>query len=247
LKHLRKVTIVIPYSLEMAGLRRLNKLKAWSLEECRITEACGMRERLLEFRYPLLVLANSYQDIGRGVHPTDLDNPIHKIFRRERWEVTDEDYEVLLPSMRLASNLLAVGMDFIASFLPSDNLHNNIGSRLSYLEEYHGGDGQIPLIKDPDAQDLATAREELNDVANVVKWQINNEMWRNNQWLGITRLTNGPKPWRNESPVEVYNSDNKLKKSGDAHRLIVIGIAGEYVDALKKFSMDSEEHLHARF
>jgi hypothetical protein len=156
--------------------------------------------------------ANNYQDIGRDVQPTDLANPIHKIFRRERWEATDEDYEVLLPSMRLASNLLDVGMDFIASFLPSDNLHNDIAGRLSYLEEYHGGDRQISLIKEPDAQDLATAREELNDIANVVKWQINNEMWRNNQWLGITRLTNASRPWAGESPVEVHNSDRKLKK-----------------------------------
>jgi hypothetical protein len=149
--------------------------------------------------------------------------------------------------MRLASYLLEVGMDFIASFAPSDNLHNDIAGRLSYLEEYHVGDRQISLIKDPDGQDLATAREELNDIANVVKWQINNEMWRNNQWLGLTRLTNAPRLWAGESPVEVHNSDNKLKKSGDTRRHIIIGIAGEYVDALKKFRVSSEEHLHARF
>jgi hypothetical protein len=194
-----------------------------------------------------LFKANNYQDIGRDVQPTDLDNPIHKIFRRERWEVTDEDYEVLLPSMRLASYLLEVGMDFIASFVPSDNLRDDIVGRLSYLEGYHGGDRQVSLIKDPDDQDLAMAREELNDIANVVKWQINNEMWRDNQWLGITRLTNAPRPWAGESPVEVHNSDSKLKKSEDTRRHIIIGIAGEYVDALKKFRVDSEEHLHARF
>jgi hypothetical protein len=77
-------------------------------------------------------------------------------------------------------------LTLFASFLPSNNLHNDIDGRLSFLEEYYGDDRQILLTKDTNAQDLATAEHELNDVSNVSKWQINNEICRNNTWLGIT-------------------------------------------------------------
>jgi hypothetical protein len=38
-----------------------------------------------------------------------------------------------------------------------------------------------------------------------------------------------------------------LQKLGENRRHVIISIAGEYVDALKKFSVGSEEHLQARF
>lgn len=45
-----------------------------------------------------------------------LTGPVHPLFARNRWEVSDEDYQLLMPSMRLATRLLEVGMPYLAIF-----------------------------------------------------------------------------------------------------------------------------------
>ena len=178
-------------------------------------------------------------DVQRPVKVIDLRNPVHKLFNREQWDISDADYAELLPSMKLASKLLEVGMEYIATFLPSDSLHTQPSLR--------GPDPVIRLTKHPTGQDLEAAREELENLCEIVRFQTNDSMFKAEGWLGITRLTSAPEPWSGESPDDIVASDEERQQNGDTRRRLIVGIMSEYVDALKKFAANSESHLRARF
>ena len=141
-----------------------------------------------------------------------------EFFRREQWDITDEDYATLLPSMHLASYLIRTGMPYIATFLPSETVFGPSGDSFPT---------QIPL-KDPTTpNDLKEAEDELKEVAKSTRWQINYEMFEQHGWLGITMLTPVQRPWETVSEAQIQDADAAAKNRGDLRRpLIIVRISG---------------------
>jgi len=172
---------------------------------------------------------------------------LHPIFNRERWEyVQDEEYEALLPSMRLSTNLLKVALPFIASFLPNDHIFDY------YDDEFP----EVILLKPTVTEaELVAAQKELEQVARLVRWQLNYDMYahvgfgakRPMEWIGITRLVDTPRPWSEVSDEEIRASDEEYRKNGLNHRPLIIGIMGEYVKVLLGSAKGSEQRLRATF
>ncbi|KAH6716780.1 hypothetical protein BKA61DRAFT_671251 [Leptodontidium sp. MPI-SDFR-AT-0119] len=174
--------------------------------------------------------------------------PLHTFFAREYWQsVRDEDYNILLPSMQLASNLLQVGMPYLSSFVPSSRVHDHLtGVRPSLTTLL-----QVDM-EDWTEKDMEKTRDGLHDIADCVEWELNDTMAKDNRWLGITRLVTddkwGPRPWRDLQREDIIRSDNELRNQGVAFRRnLRVGIMKEYVDALKRYSNTTEEHLRAAF
>ena len=151
----------------------------------------------------------------------DLDRPLLDFFSRELWEITDADYALLMPSMRLATYLIRIGMPYIATFLPSENV---FGPSRGHCP------ADIPL-KDPvTADDLAEAEKELREVAQSTRWQINNEMFEDHGWLGITMLAPVSRPWGVVTQADVEASDEAAQRRGELRRpLIIVRISGPFV------------------
>ena len=168
--------------------------------------------------------------------------------------MTEAEYELLKPSMRLSSNLLQVGMPYITNFLPSDKLYVN---QTNTPESEEAECPQtIPFSDNPSDDEIAEARNELENVADSVHWQINYEMYRDAsfdprgqplQWMGITRLVDPELLWEPTSYDEVVEADEVSQERGLKRRPLIIGIMGEYVTALKSSKVNSEQHLRATF
>lgn len=175
------------------------------------------------------------------------DFKLSPFFDKRRWkDVSEDDYNLLLPSMQLASNLLRAGEDFLTFLVPSNRVHNRLeGKRRDNPNAY-----VIPPDRFDEAE-LRETREELKEIAKVVKWQLNDTMAKDKQWLGITRLVTedkwGPRPWTDLNVDAVDSSDQELVDQGLFRRPLIIGIMKEYVDALKSLPNDSEARLRATF
>lgn len=187
----------------------------------------------------------------------DLNGKLHKLFDRKRWEVTDTEYNLLRPSMHLASNLLDVGMPYITNFLPSEKLYSE-QSNGSGSNEFDAVECPqvIPFNETSSEKQISETRRELEDVSNYVRWQVNYEMYRDLspdvngnplEWIGITRLVDTERPWEPTSYEDILDADDESRSRGLRRRPLVIGIMGEYVTALKNFKEGSEAHLRATF
>ncbi|CZT03784.1 uncharacterized protein RCO7_07577 [Rhynchosporium graminicola] len=196
-----------------------------------------------------LILAEA-QNFG-PVRPSNLQEttsyPLHKFFSPECWEsVSDEDYNLLLPSMQLASNLIQVGLPYLCSFVPPDRVHSSLNGK----SRKGPNDYQVDL-KDWDKEDQQNTRDELNTIASYVTWELNDTIATDNKWLGVTRLVTdekwGPRPWKDLLRDDIIRSDKELAARGVDRRRLRVGIMREYVDALKRYSSTSEEHLRATF
>jgi hypothetical protein len=187
------------------------------------------------------------------LHPVDLpgltsSEELLKLFQPNNWQVTTEEYVLLLPSMRLASHLLRVALPYISNFLPSHRLfsdgklYDEFNERIEYCPK------RIPILNlNPSIEEVTCAFEELQDMANSVKWQLNNEMWDTYKWLGITRLVDQPRPWDPISLEMLLDLDDVLIKDRAKRRPLIIGIAGEYLDAIRQAPKPSEQFLRATF
>ncbi|KAL2061643.1 hypothetical protein VTL71DRAFT_7020 [Oculimacula yallundae] len=185
------------------------------------------------------------------VKPSNLQEtasyPLHSFFVPELWQsVSNEDYELLLPSMHLASNLLQVGLPYLSSFIPATRIHSKFIVKNRKNSDYY----QVNP-REWDAEDLQETREELEEIATCVEWELNDTIATDNKWLGVTRLvTNekwGPRPWKDILRDDILRSDKELRGRGITRRRLRIGIMTEYVDALSRYSNTSEEHLRATF
>ncbi len=160
--------------------------------------------------------------------------------------MNDEEYDLLLPSMQLASNLLHVGEDFLASLVPSSRLHYELD-----LSRRNGDNSYQAPYSSVNVNSLHKTREELKEIAKIVKWQLNPTIAKDKKWLGITRLVTedkwGPRPWTDLDVDAVHSSDQELYDMGAARRPLIVGIMKEYVDALKTLPDDSEARLRATF
>ncbi|KAE8443809.1 hypothetical protein EG329_001316 [Mollisiaceae sp. DMI_Dod_QoI] len=179
----------------------------------------------------------------------DLTNPVHKLFEREKWtNISDDEYNILLPSLRLASNLIAVGTDYFAQFLPSDDVHEELAQRLENKQEH-----VIIFKKDPFTdEELQTTREELDSIAEDIEWRLNYTLAKTNGALGMTRHVKegyyAQEPWPVLTLDEVVRSDHEAQQNGHPNRRpLLVGIMAEYMQALKDYTQDSEAYLRAIF
>lgn len=197
-------------------------------------------------------LSNLLTDYGT-LKNVDLNGPLHPLFNRARWEVTNDEYRLLLPSMRLASNLIEIGMPWISNFLPSDKLWPKpVDSDKDIWDQ----PAVIPVNPRPSEKDIKAAREELSKIAGSVRWQINYQMWRQSrfdhvdmpfQWMGITRLVDTPRPWEVTTYEDIVAADIASHDKGLDRRPLIVGIMGEYVKTLRRVYPGSEEHHRATF
>ncbi|EKD15386.1 uncharacterized protein L3040_001753 [Drepanopeziza brunnea f. sp. 'multigermtubi'] len=167
-------------------------------------------------------------------------------FKREHWDISDGDYKALLPSMQLASNLLNSGFDFLASFAPSNRAHDQLLEKRAEDPTYYR-----VVQKRYENDQLQETRGELAEVAESVRWQLNETMARDKKWTGVTRLVTddrwGPRPWTDLVDQDIAESDQDLRARGSQRRPLIVGIMKEYVDALTTFRPGTEEHLRASF
>jgi hypothetical protein len=139
--------------------------------------------------------------------------------------------------MRLVPNLIQVGMPYIATFLPSDHRIYKDGEDWPDTIQH----GAIKV------SDFTRAREELEDISKFVEWQRNDEIAKDFAWYGITRLINTSRP---SGPLDFDSIDAEdafSKEQGKDRRPLVVGIMGEYVEALKAHPPNTEQHLRAAF
>ena len=182
--------------------------------------------------------------------------PLLKIFEWARWEVKPEELELLKPSIQLASNLVRVGMPYIATFLPPRDgifkdgaLLDKDGQRTNLCPT------EIPLKQNPSEDEIAAALDALEELAPSIRWQTNYEMWGTVsgdgesafEWMGVTRLVNEERPWGVIDPESIEAEDAESMRNELNHRPLIIGIMGEYVNAIKNSRRTSEEHLRATF
>ncbi|KAI9645638.1 hypothetical protein NHQ30_006380 [Ciborinia camelliae] len=186
--------------------------------------------------------------IGR-VPPPNLTGPVHPLFTRDRWEIADDDYTLLLPSMRLATRLLEVGMPYIASFLPSSRIFNS-PQDVSHAE--HSGRSRcpqvIPLRKKVLLKDLQVAAMELQAMAKSIKWRLNERMHAEYRWNGITRLVDDKgADFHVLDQNEVRESDLQAGQAGQVRRPLVIALMDLFLVPMRTQPVDSEIRLKAQF
>lgn len=171
------------------------------------------------------------------VKAPSLSKPVHALFRRERWRVNDKEYKTLLPAMRLASNLIEVGMPYIANFLPGDDLLEDSQFSMEGVE--------VPVEKNPTHGKIKGAREALDEIADNVHWELDWNMYTVFGSWGMNFITNQEHPYKKEDPSMILGSDRDLARRGIGIRPVTIVLARHYFDTILKTEPDSEEHLRA--
>ncbi|CAG8952446.1 hypothetical protein HYFRA_00001193 [Hymenoscyphus fraxineus] len=171
---------------------------------------------------------------GKARKP-DLTGPLHPLFKPERWRYYNKlDHDLLLPSMHLASNLLEVGLPYIANFLPSEQ----------YEKVKNGPYDEIDLQEDGN---IRKAGEFLEALAENVTWELNADMFHTMNAWGMNILTDQRQPWHHETWEEIIEHDRQAQQEENASplRRITIGIASQYIEYLSGTRDDSEQHIRA--
>ncbi|TGO13804.1 hypothetical protein BTUL_0063g00360 [Botrytis tulipae] len=183
----------------------------------------------------------------RGPAPS-LTGPVHPLFARKRWEVSDEDYQLLMPSMRLATRLLEVGMPYLASFLPSSIIFGS-PQEVSHAEHSHLVCPRvIPLKHTVLIKDLQAAELELEAIARCIKWRLNDRMHATRNWNGITRIVDyGEADFHELDENEIRESDLQAAQAGRVRRPLVIAIMDLLLVPMRTHPADSEIRLKAQF
>ncbi|TGO55726.1 hypothetical protein BOTNAR_0239g00100 [Botryotinia narcissicola] len=184
---------------------------------------------------------------SRGPAPS-LTGPVHPLFARKRWEVSDEDYQLLMPSMRLATRLLEVGMPYLASFLPSSIIFGS-PQEVSHAEHSHLVCPRvIPLKQTVLIKDLQAAELELEAIARCIKWRLNDRMHATRNWNGITRIVDyGEADFHELDENEIKESDLQAAQAGRVRRPLVIAIMDLLLVPMRTHPAGSEIRLKAQF
>ncbi|EDN93914.1 predicted protein [Sclerotinia sclerotiorum 1980 UF-70] len=182
------------------------------------------------------------------VHPPDLTGPVHPFFARDRWEVADEDYQLLLPSMRLATRLLEIGMPYLASFLPTSKI---FGTPQDVSHAEHRtivAPKVIQTKKQILVKDLQVAELELEAISRCIKWRLNERMHADKGWNGITRVVDhGEADFHELDENEIAESDLQAGQAGQVRRPLVIAIMDLLLVPMRTHPRDSEIRLKAQF
>lgn len=186
--------------------------------------------------------------MGPRTEPPDLTGPVHSFFARDRWEIADEDYQLLLPSMRLGTRLLEVAMPYIASFLPSSII---FGSPQDPSHAEHARKvcpNVISLKKSLQLNDLQEAELELQEIAKCVKWRLNERMHAKFNWNGITRIVDhGEQDFKELDENDIRESDAQCAQAGQVRRPLVIAIMDLLLVPMRTHPITSEIRLKAQF
>ncbi|ESZ99133.1 hypothetical protein SBOR_0543 [Sclerotinia borealis F-4128] len=182
------------------------------------------------------------------VPPPDLTGPVHPLFARDRWEIDEEDYLLLLPSMRLATRLLEVGMPYMANFLPSSKIYGT-PQDVSHAEHSHlVSPEEISLSKIILLKDLQETELELEAIAKCIKWRLNERMHANYHWNGITRLADhGEADFVPLEENDIREADLEAAQAGRVRRPLVIAIMDLLLVPMRTHPTDSEIRLKAQF
>lgn len=143
--------------------------------------------------------------------------------------------------MRLATNLIEIGLPYIASFLPSAN--KDFWSK----DQRDPWPSTIPLNPNPTEKEIRDAAKDLKILARDLTWYANDVMYPKWGQLGVTRLADSEEPWDHLDFDEVLVSDERLKSQKKQRRPLFIGIMKEYVTAIEKSELDSESNIRATF
>ncbi|KAM0149992.1 hypothetical protein ACHAQE_009142 [Botrytis cinerea] len=177
-----------------------------------------------------------------------LTGPVHPLFARNRWEVSDEDYQLLVPSMRLATRLLEIGMPYLASFLPSSIIFGS-PQKVSHAEHSHLVCPKVITLKHTVLiKDLQAAELELEAIARCIKWRLNDRMHATRNWNGITRIVDyGEADFHELDENEIRESDLQAAQAGRVRRPLVIAIMDLLLVPMRTHPIDSEIRLKAQF
>ncbi|QSZ33590.1 hypothetical protein DSL72_005158 [Monilinia vaccinii-corymbosi] len=180
--------------------------------------------------------------------PPDLIGPVHPFFARDRWEVAEEDYQLLVPSMRLATRLLEVGMPYLASFLPTSKIFGT-PQDVSHAEHSHlVCPREIQLKNQVLLNDLQEAELELEAIAKCIKWRLNERMHANYHWNGITRLVDhGTADFHPIEDHDIIEADLEAAQAGQVRRPLIIAIMDLFLVPMRTHPVDSEIRLKAQF
>ncbi|CZR62448.1 uncharacterized protein PAC_12345 [Phialocephala subalpina] len=181
------------------------------------------------------------------VQAPDLANELHPLLVREKWtNVKDHDFNLLLPSLRLASNLIAAGTDYLAQFLPSEDLHDQLSAKKENRTEICIDFRRKSLGDD----DLKKTRKELEEIAEDIEWRLNKTL-ADNGALGMTRHVKegfyAQEPWPTLEKDTISTYDDDARQQGCQRRPLLVGIMHQYLDAIKSYPPDSESRLRAVF
>ncbi|CAD6449424.1 d39c029e-460b-4271-a5a4-25a933d010b4 [Sclerotinia trifoliorum] len=186
--------------------------------------------------------------LATRVQPPDLTGPVHPFFARDRWEVADEDYQLLLPSMRLATRLLEIGTPYLASFLPTSKI---FGTPQDVSHSEHRkivAPKVIQTKKQILVKDLQVAELELEAISRCIKWRLNERMHADKGWNGITRIVDhGEADFHELDENEIAESDLQAGQAGQVRRPLVIAIMDLLLVPMRTHPRDSEIRLKAQF
>lgn len=151
--------------------------------------------------------------------------------------MNDTEYKKLLPAMRLASNLIEVGMPYIANFLPADDLLED--AQFSEKRE------EVPVHGDHSHGKIQSAKEALDEIADSVHWELDWNMYSVFGSWGMNFITEQEHPYKKEEPFTILASDRDLARRCIWIRPVTIVIARQYFDTISKVGENTEEYLRA--
>lgn len=192
--------------------------------------------------------SSQFTQDGSNATKQQIVGSVHNIFKKARFEhISQEDHELLLPSFRLASMLLTVGLPYIASFLPHERV-------LNALKDSREGKRVVPLKTLVSREDLDAAAAELERVAECVTWDLRPDLWTEvangltepREWLGVTRLIKTENPWAEPYSQAVERMDARKLSSGE-NRSLHVGVMGDFLKAMQESRQSSDRHLRAAF
>lgn len=174
---------------------------------------------------------------------------MHNLLTRDKWQnLQDEDFNLLLPSLRLASKLITVGTAYFAEFLVNARLHADLTQKYQSVprQDHVINFRRVPFTDD----DLDKTRNALNEIAQDIKWTLNRTLGVSGA-LGMTRhLRDGPyaeEPWGPMDVDAVIESDREWRQQGKSRRPLLVGIMFEYLIALRAYAPGTENHFRALF
>lgn len=148
-------------------------------------------------------------------------------------------------------------MPYLTNFLPAEKLHasfvdaevdpyDEIDDPEKYARGYHVDIKESRRIS---AAELNATRTELADIANSLTWRTHPNMLWTKGWFGITRLVPDRPQYEpyNDLSREDIDAEDEGVHGYQGRRPLLVAICHEYIDALKRYKVDTEPHLRARF
>ena len=165
----------------------------------------------------------------------DLDN--EHIFDAKTFDITNTRFLALEPALRLATNLLLVGLPYLASFLPKPRIYDQNYAR------------RVWMNPDPGPKDIEVAWKILRDhILPEVTWREDPEMFDSYR-LGVnhTPTYSGPAKYANEDEETWFYWGEEAEEEGKKVRPIIIVLASQFLDSIVAAPPHTERYMNALF